>query len=736
LSALWLILFSLAAFTQEVISDLQCNPHLYHKYKSLNNNEGKRMSGSSSYIFSPDTLSLPFVDDFSVYHLKSYEPAENFPVAFRVNRSVALTDTVLEFSFMTDTSWRYVLDMVSQTIDSFPNSMIQLLLNNDLLKNTDTVRQWPPYDIYDTSGNAVDTTFLTPDSILEYSIFNAVKDPNALWLENYVYVNDKYPVNKLSYGVATFDGLDEFGLPFNDNSINIYGPADTLTSQPINLLGLDADNVYLSFVYEPMGLGNKPEGVDSLILEFKIIGSWTQVWAMPGSDTVITDTVFQHVLIPLDDPFYFDEAFQFRFRNKATISGNNDLWHLDYVYLNRNRSAIDTVIQDITVLNPATSFLKNYISMPWDHFEGYESSEALSNITLTFRNNYSSTKLLDVILYSAKEVYTDTLIYETPPLLARNIEAFSTPDPPVRFSVDFIPFAPLVTDSVLIDVKSSFLESNPSTRLTTENDTVSSPILFKNYFAYDDGTAEKAYGLEPQGLRKFAYEFRLNHPDTIRAIQFYFAQVNQNLSLFEFTLMVWSSIDSNNTGAGDDTLYAQPGTPFYYLPERNGFVTYRLDSPLVIDSTVNPDLKFYVGWQQLFAENIQLGLDLNTQAKEHMYFYSSGTWKKSAISGFEQYAAMIRPIVGKNVPIIGTGVGEMPFALGEILLYPNPAEDFIYLKVSQPAQRVDIYDMQGRLLKSILNSAEHIDISDFRNGLYFLRVSTKDKTWIQKFVKQ
>jgi hypothetical protein len=41
------------------------------------------------------------------------------------------------------------------------------------------------------------------------------------WVDYNVYVNSSYPVNPISYGVATFDGLDSIGYPYNFFIIHI-----------------------------------------------------------------------------------------------------------------------------------------------------------------------------------------------------------------------------------------------------------------------------------------------------------------------------------------------------------------------------------------------------------------------------------------------------------------------------------------------------------------------------------
>ena len=69
-----------------------------------------------------------------------------------------------------------------------------------------------------------------------------------MWLDNDARINNTLPINVPTIGVATFDGLDETGYPYDFTSETSYGPADTLTSCPINLDGLTAaDSVKLVF---------------------------------------------------------------------------------------------------------------------------------------------------------------------------------------------------------------------------------------------------------------------------------------------------------------------------------------------------------------------------------------------------------------------------------------------------------------------------------------------------------
>ena len=81
---------------------------------------------------------------------------------------------------------------------------------------------------------------------------------SMLWKENLVFVNRTYALNPITLGVATFDGLDQNGRPYNINlSTSDSQDADTLTSHHINMSLVDS--AYFMFFYQPEGLGNDPQ---------------------------------------------------------------------------------------------------------------------------------------------------------------------------------------------------------------------------------------------------------------------------------------------------------------------------------------------------------------------------------------------------------------------------------------------------------------------------------------------
>ena len=101
--------------------------------------------------------------------------------------------------------------------------------------------------------------------------------PNQkLWDGYSVFVNKDFPFMPINTGSATLDAIDSTGSVYSDASW-IPFMADELRTQYIRLDSIfnpvprqlsPADSVYLSFFYQPQGVGDAPQLNDSLLLEF------------------------------------------------------------------------------------------------------------------------------------------------------------------------------------------------------------------------------------------------------------------------------------------------------------------------------------------------------------------------------------------------------------------------------------------------------------------------------------
>ena len=77
----------------------------------------------------------------------------------------------------------------------------------------------------------------------------------------------------------------------------------------------------------------------------------------------------------------------------------------------------------------------------------------------------------------------------------------------------------------------------------------------------------------------------------------------------------------------------------------------------------------------------------------------------------------------------------------EVFVYPNPAEDEIYIKglLSNQSYRISFYSLEGKLLKDInsnsfLNQPIVVKIKDIHAGTYFLLIENKTGTIARRII--
>ena len=69
-----------------------------------------------------------------------------------------------------------------------------------------------------------------------------------------------------------------------------------------------------------------------------------------------------------------------------------------------------------------------------------------------------------------------------------------------------------------------------------------------------------------------------------------------------------------------------------------------------------------------------------------------------------------------------------------IKVYPNPANQYLYINSDSSIKKIDIYNSVGNLVLSETNVNEKIDVSILNAGLYIVKVYTNDKVISQKFI--
>ncbi len=528
---------------------------------------------------------------------------------------------------------------------------------------------------------------------------------NALWKDHYVFVNSAFAMNPPSIGAATFDALNDYGYPYNFINPSAHGVADSLTSRPIKLFFQPIDSVYLSFFYQAQGLGNAPQPIDSLILEFKSSnGSWYKVWGAKG-EPISSDSSFKRVNIPILSSTYLYNGFQFRFKNKATLSGNVDHWNLDYIYLNKNRTLNDG-LEDVTFIKPAKTILNNeFTAVPWKH---YSTSMMGTDMHVEILNRHSGIKSVTYNYAITDRNYT--VLYTnnsgTDPFDAGVVNSCSTCGVLTNPSLNGYTY-PVLNDCMEFVTK-HIISSMPD--MNRNNDTVRYLQQFTDYYAYDDGSAEAAYGLQQIG-GMIAYKFTTTTKDTLKAIKIYFSPDVNDVSSKRFKLTVFSH----------DFLTNQPGTILSqnvavsnptYTAGMQKFALYTLETPVEVEGP------FYIGWEQLDIDELNIGFDRNNNSKSKMYYKLSDTWYNTTFTG----SWMMRPIFSSCKNFNPTTITEIENR-EKSFVSPNPAFDQIEVNINPGEQsELKVYDMSGKcLMVRQINTSERVSVSEWAEGLYLVQ---------------
>ncbi len=561
--------------------------------------------------------------------------------------------------------------------------------------------------------------------------FNSTFPTVNHWLDSSVFVNSTYGIAPLTLGVATFDGLNKKGYPYNLYApLSNSAPADKLTSRPINIQKKGTkvydpnDSIYLSFNYQAMGRGDWPEPNDSLVLDFykPNQNKWVKIWGKAGYHPTASDSGFHRVMIAIKDTAYMDSLFQFRFRNNATLSGSLDQWHIDYVYLNIGRSITDTLFQDVAFAYMPNPFLKNYSKMPYSQ---YITTEFAPNFNNWLRNNDKNTS--NITYYY--DLYDQNNVLKHSYSAVDNILPFQTngyQTGAAQFAVSTSPFVePALTDTIL---KIKHYIKTSSSDFNKTNDTLIQYQKFQNFFAYDDGSAEVGYYQNTYGA-KVALRYTLNKPDTLRAMNIFFDPINAGGIIMgsSFRMFVWT-----DGGNGPSNTYLRKDSltyPVYLEGKYNNIPTFTLTNCLPLTPGT-----YYFGIQQTSNQPLNIGFDRNTNHSNSLFYDIGNGWTGSSLKG----SLMINPVLGCYVAPPPVGIREQEKKLLNFSMFPNPANNELTIRFEGNDNNVQllIHTLIGtEIINQTITSNQNIDLSNMTSGVYMVTlIGTNGLRSTQKIV--
>lgn len=565
--------------------------------------------------------------------------------------------------------------------------------------------------------------------------------PNpGLWQDNFVFINTTYPKEAVTVGVASFDGTDANGKPYNVNANpNVSLEADKLTSNPIDLDGLtSASNVFLSFYYLQSDFGERPVAPNDLLtVQFlDATGNWNTVW-QTSADTVLR---MRQVFLKVDS-VYLNPSFQFRFLAFGNVTGANDIWHVDYVKIDKDRDTVaEKNIKEMAYEFLPPSLLKNYYVMPYHQFD---STDLKDTISLFVRNSFINATTDIVDFYEANVVNPPT-----------NIASFSGPSrdfgPLTRNEIKYPKFnipTDIIGDTITIKVDYRFdvsAEAGEPAKVLANN-AVSHSQVFSNFYAYDDGTPERGYWLGDESDYRMAVKYWMRKPDTLQAIKMQLFPVRADNALARFSVCVWKNFGLRSVYNPNDLIYRQPNLKlqdlisefgvdtlngYYYAPLKPEFVLNGATFPLILSDT------FAIGLIVDNPNSLTVGYDRNNNQSFFNYYVdvNSEKWTRSTFPG----TMIINPIVGKGLPPYLTPVKETKSTRYDVKIYPNPVRDQLFIEGITENSLVELFALNGSLVKQFqLTQSGFISVNELPAATFVIKITNlkTNQTGVAKFVK-
>lgn len=581
--------------------------------------------------------------------------------------------------------------------------------------------------------------------------FTPVDDPDdttandpldSIWMNSQsVWINRGVGVNAPSINVATFDGLNEEGLPYSAD-ILANGYRDVLTSQLIDLSEAkvavaERNTVYLSFAYQWQGNGEPPDPNDFLQLEMLDVDSTWAIVMTIVPKTSLSRTEFYDTIIQIPntgDRLFFHDQFQFRFQNFGRKSGPFDTWNVDYIYLNKNRTLSSLSFPDRSIASQATQLFGRYTAVPLEHFR---KKSAFDSVEFDVKN-LKKAKALIAIGYQANMTFKN---YHEGTVMAHTIPfgnsggvgpngGLMDPYERARVRIEKIPnvsdpqqFSP-TADSIDIKLQIKVISGDDQdpdrpSFLPVDfriNDTLTTTYKLKDYYAYDDGTAEFSARLNTTTDRlAYAFDMLTDDVDTLVGFDVYFP----DFGLTSNPLVNFAVYEDNN-GMPGDLLYTLSS---YTLKVQNAVNKFQRVNIL---ETVRVQKRFYIGYT---SPAVRIGLDYNNNTADRIFVDVGGGWYQNTdVNG----SLMIRPLFGKGVD---NPVG-IPEEVVTIAAYPNPNNGEFY--IDSKTELIQVINLAGQSIPFIVqeysSEQQKVNLQQNAPGLYILKIRKGNSVIAHKIV--
>ena len=127
---------------------------------------------------------------------------------------------------------------------------------------------------------------------------------------------------------------------------------------------------------------------------------------------------------------------------------------------------------------------------------------------------------------------------------------------------------------------------------------------------------------------------------------------------------------------------------------------------------------------------------------------NTNSYTISGLTGLTTYEIQVQANCGDGnlsdwtsaITVQTTNVGVENYLINRIALYPNPAKEYVDIRVDENINvtGMEVYDVYGKLINTVkvVENPTRINVSGLANGMYFVRVTTEEGIVTKSFVKR
>src|SRR5690606_7768964 len=167
---------------------------------------------------------------------------------------------------------------------------------------------------------------------------------------------------------------------------------------------------------------------------------------------------------------------------------------------------------------------------------------------------------------------------------------------------------------------------------------------------------------------------------------------------------------------------------------------YNIDSLQILNTSHNAEAKIKNNTLEVFFNTIQLesgghgNILLAIESKESLQQGDSVQSKADIYFDFNY------PVITNDaVTLFDTtlSIDDNPHSIA-LKYYPNPTQDYFNISSNEKIQKIDLYDISGRLIRtSVVNDFETIqNVISLRSGTYILKIKTDKGEIIGRMIKK